>query len=50
MLHVGSLNCQLSRVVGQREAVLSHADQLPGSQQSDRGGLHAVHTGQSHPE
>ena len=36
--------------VGQREAVLPHTDQLPGSQQPDGGGLHVVHTVQPHPE
>lgn len=36
--------------VGQCEAVLPYSDQLPGSQQSDCGGLHVVHTGQPHSE
>lgn len=35
---------------GQREAFLSHSDQLPGSQQFNRCGFHTVHPGESHPE
>lgn len=37
-------------LLGQREAVLPDPDQLPGPQQPDGGGLHAVHSGQPHAE
>ena len=48
---VNKTNNSVSLVpAGQREAVLPRVDQLPGSQQSDRGGLHLVHPGQSHSE
>lgn len=44
------VNMCLCILAGQREAILPHSDQLPGSQQSDGGRLHAVHPGQPHSE
>lgn len=37
-------------LAGAGEAVLPGSDQLPGPQQPDGGGLHAVHPGQPHAE
>ena len=37
-------------LAGQREGVLPHAGELPGSQQSDGGGVHPVHTGRPHTQ
>lgn len=44
------LLCVCVFFVGQRETVLPHTDQLPGSQQSDCGGLHVIHPVQPHSE
>ena len=37
-------------LAGQREGVLPHTGELPGSQQSDGGGVHPVHTGWPHAQ
>ena len=37
-------------LAGQREGVLPHAGELPGSQQSDSGGVHPFHIGRPHAQ